>query len=165
VAALSSIADDLANFLGNAAPKLVTEEARSLTTEQVDSIAGGVLDLVFAKAEPGDSAAVLGEAVVVGALAAAHDFGTHDESVAVAVVERLEQMAYAARSALTEAAPSAEQKKLLDAVKSVKGKHVSAKQIAAEAGMDLKRAIIALNKLQGAGLVDYNLKTGYSVAQ
>ena len=163
--ALSKIADDLGAYLQEAAPSLASiKPERVLTSEQVDVIAGGVLDYVFAKAAPGDSGVVLGEAAVVGALAAAHDFGVAHEAIADAVVEQLERMAVVARSALTEmSAPSAADKKLLAAIKGSKGKHLSAKQVATDVGADLKQTIVALNKLQSAGLVDYNLKTGYSV--
>jgi len=169
VGGLSNIAEDLGTFLDEAVPDLVelvelVEAPRAITAEGLDALAGGVLDLVFAKAEPGDSSAMLGEAAVIGALAAAHDFGQHDASVAVALVERLERMAAGARSALTEiTAPSAQDKLILKAIKGLKTKHVSAKAAAEAASVQLKAAITALNRLQAAGFVDYNLKTGYTV--
>ena len=105
MAGLADIAADLGAFLQEVAPEQIAkiERPRSITAEQIDAYAGGVLDFVFAKAEPGDSSQVIGEAMVVGGLAAGHDAGLHDARIAVAVVERLEQMAKAARSALTEA--------------------------------------------------------------
>ena len=162
---LAEIAADLGAFLQEAAP--VQVPARTITSEQADAFAGGVLDLVFAKATPADSSAVLGEAVVVGALAAGHDARVHDASIAVAAVERLEQMAVAARSALTEAAgPAAADRRVLEAVKGLgKAKHISAKMVAAESGRKLAATITALNRLQADGFLDYNLKAGYVVSR
>lgn len=164
---LADIAADLGAFLQEAAPERPQKAPqREITSEEAMSLAGGVLDYVFAKAEPGDSSRVIGEAMVVGALAAGHDFGVHDASLAVAAVERLEQMAAAARSALTEATgPSVADAKVLEAVQRLVGeraKHVSAKMVAKESGRKLKPTIMALNRLQASGYLDYNLKAGYS---
>ncbi len=144
----------------------------TLTEEVAGQAATAALDYVLSEMQSGDSAELLGEAVVLGAYGAANDMQLDGDVIAEAAVSRLEAISAAARAlvegdtfigeghSLAEAAPNAQNK----ALKALKAGKKKLKQVAAEFGGDVKAASAALRALQKAGKIDYNLKTGYSIA-
>jgi hypothetical protein len=143
----------------------------TLTEEVADEAATAALDYVLSEMRSGDSAELLGEAVVMGAYGAAVDMRLDGDVIAEAAVARLEGIASCARAllegdtcagqatSLAEAAPAAQQK-VLAALKDGKRKLTD---IAAALGGDVKAASSVLRALQKQGRIDYNLKTGYSI--
>jgi len=167
VSNLKDIADGLLALTEGDSPA----PSPSLSEEVAGDAAAATIDYVLSRMQGSDDPHLLGEAVVVGAYGAAVDMGLDGDVVAEAAVARIEAIASTARAllegagiagiSLAEAKPTDAQQKVLAALKAGKKK---LKDIAAALGGDVKAASAALRELQKAGKLDYNLKTGYSIA-